>query len=125
VQFDTGWLAESAHGGLVVAILGAVDAHDQPVLRRMLHHAGSALAIALDVEQWQSGGRREQVENAAQLGRQGWRAVDLRPGDRLDSVWQELGRSSARNARLADRERIQLASGAAVGSSGPQMGALS
>ena len=52
----------------------------------MLHHAGSALAVALDVEQWQSGGgRRETTDPATQLGRQGWRAVNLRPGDRLES----------------------------------------
>ena len=39
-----GGSAESAHGGLVVAVLGGLDSHDQPMLRRMLHHAGSALA---------------------------------------------------------------------------------
>jgi hypothetical protein len=108
VQLDTGWLAESAHGGLVVAVLGGIDGHDQPVLRRMLHHASSALALALDVDQWQSGGRHETTDTATQLGRQGWRAVNLRPGDRLESVWQELGRSSARNARLAERDRTQV-----------------
>jgi uncharacterized protein (DUF58 family) len=105
-QYDTGWLAESAHGGLVVAVLGAIDGHDQPLLRRMLHHAGSALAIALDVDQWQSGGPRSPVDNAASLGRQGWRAVNLRPGDRLEAVWQELGRSSSHGARLADRTHV-------------------
>ena len=33
----------------------ALDDHDQPMLRRMLHHAGSALAIALDVERGSPG----------------------------------------------------------------------
>jgi hypothetical protein len=103
-QFDMGWLGESANGGLVVAVLGGLDNHDQPMLRRMLHHAGSALAIALDVEQWQPGsGHRAGTDNAAVLGRQGWRAADLRPGDRLETVWQELGRSSSQGARLDDR----------------------
>jgi uncharacterized protein (DUF58 family) len=105
-QYDTAWLAESAHGGLVVAVLGAIDGHDQPLLRRMLHHASSALAIALDVDQWQSGAPRTTVDNAASLGRQGWRAVNLRPGDRLESAWQELGRSSSHGARLADRSHV-------------------
>jgi hypothetical protein len=35
------------------------------------------------------------------LVRQGWRAVTLRPRDRLDLVWQELGRTSAHAARSA------------------------
>ena len=30
---------------------------------------------------------------------------DLRPGDRFESVWQELGRSSSHGARLADRDQ--------------------
>jgi len=33
------------------------------------------------------------------LVRQGWRAVTLRPRDRLDLVWQDLGRTSAHAAR--------------------------
>jgi uncharacterized protein (DUF58 family) len=100
-QYDTGWLADSAHGGLVVAVLGALDGHDQPVLRRMLHHAGSAFALPLDVDQWQPGPPRPTVDTAGMLGRQGWRAANLRPGDRLETVWQELGRISAHGARLA------------------------
>ena len=106
-QFEMGWLGESAHGGLVVAVLGSIDGHDQPMLRRMLHHAGSALAIALDVEQWQPGAPREATDQALTLGRQGWRAANLRPGDRLETVWQELARSSSHGARLADRDARQ------------------
>jgi hypothetical protein len=33
------------------------------------------------------------------LVRQGWRAVTLRPRDRLDQVWQDLGRTSSQAAR--------------------------
>jgi len=102
-HFDTGWLAESSHGGLVVAVLGGLDPHDQPMLRRMLHHSGSALAIALDVDQWQAGGGAT-AGNSTLLGRSGWRSADLRPGDRLETVWQELGRSSSHGARLVDRD---------------------
>jgi len=102
-HFDTGWLADSSHGGLVVAVLGGLDPHDQPMLRRMLHHSGSALAIALDVDQWQAGGGAT-AGNSTLLGRSGWRSADLRPGDRLETIWQELGRSSSQGARLADRD---------------------
>jgi len=105
-QFDSSWLAESSHGGLVVAVLGSLDSHDQPMLRRMRHHSGSALAIALDVDQWQPGGRAGEG-NAGALGRAGWRAANLHPGDRLETVWQELGRSSSQGARLADRDHRQ------------------
>ncbi len=43
-RLDTGWLTEGSHGGLTVAVFGAVAPTDLPVLRRMQHQAGSALA---------------------------------------------------------------------------------
>jgi len=89
---DTSWLAESSHTGLTVAVLGAINDRDHPVLRRMQLHAGSALALALDVHSWSGpssgGSHREQ----AWLASQGWRAVTLSPRDRLPAAWQELGR---------------------------------
>jgi hypothetical protein len=71
---------------------------DVPVLRRMRLHATSAMAIALDVEAWaaSSGG---QAEATYVLAQQGWRAAPLRPRDRLDGVWQELGHSGAHAGR--------------------------
>jgi uncharacterized protein (DUF58 family) len=95
---DTGWLTEHGHGGLTVAVLGAIEPVDVPVLRRMQHHTGSALAIVLDVEAWVSptGGNGGGTPVLAQ---QGWRAVPLRPRDRLDGVWQELGRSHTQSSR--------------------------
>ena len=77
-HLDTSWLTESGHGGLTVAVFGSVEAIDVPVLRRMQLHAGSALAIALDVDAW--------VSPAASTGgstpvltQQGWRAVAAAP----------------------------------------------
>ena len=97
-SIDTGWLADSGHGGLVVAVLGAVDDADSGVLRRMQHHAGSALAIDLDVAAWTP---LHAPTGAAVpfLARLGWRAVAMGPGDRLDVVWQELGRMVGRGSR--------------------------
>ena len=73
------------------------------MLRRMHHHAGTALALALDVSAWAPAQRRraQRVPNSARplLVRQGWRAVTLGPRDRLDLVWQDLGRTSAHAAR--------------------------
>ena len=71
---------------------------DTPVLRRMHAHAGSALAVALDVDAWVSGGAGTGGA-AGLLTQQGWRAVPLRPRDRLESAWDELGRGSTQSAR--------------------------
>jgi uncharacterized protein (DUF58 family) len=102
-RIDTGWLAESTHGGLLLAVIGAITDADGPMLRRMHHHAGTALALALDVHAWApaSGAGLGSVPHSARplLVRQGWRAVTLRPRDRLDLVWQDLGRTSAHAAR--------------------------
>ncbi len=98
---DTSWLAESSHTGLTVAVLGALSDADRPVLRRMLHHSGSALAVGLDVEQWgtRAGASTGRPGTAAWLAQQGWRAVPLAPRDSLASVWQDLGRISGRAGR--------------------------
>jgi uncharacterized protein (DUF58 family) len=105
---DTDWLAEPTHGGLVVAVVGALEPTDVPVLRRMQHHAGSTIALALDVDAWVS--RVPTGEGAAALlTRQGWRAASVGPRDRLDAVWQELGRTSAhasRTGREPEREGV-------------------
>ncbi|WP_193614882.1 DUF58 domain-containing protein [Nocardioides lijunqiniae] len=97
-RLDTSWLGEQSHGGLTVAVLGSVEAFDIPVLRRMQHHTSSAVAIALDVDAWTSpaAGTGGAVPVLAQ---QGWRSVSLGPRDRLDAVWQDLGRSSSPGGR--------------------------
>ncbi|MDO9455856.1 DUF58 domain-containing protein [Nocardioides sp.] len=94
-RLDTSWMGEQAHGGLTVAVLGAVDQADAPALRRIVHHTSSALAIALDVDAW-SGPHAGTGGAAPFLARAGWRAVTLGPRDRLESVWDDLGRSSSR-----------------------------
>jgi uncharacterized protein (DUF58 family) len=96
-RLETDWLSEPTHGGLVVAIFGSLEAPDLPVLRRMQHHAGSAMALALDVEAWTGGPGTGGA--APMLTRQGWRAAPLGPRDRLDAVWQDLGRAGAQASR--------------------------
>lgn len=103
-HLDTGWLTESVHGGLTVAVFGAVVGRDLPVLRRMQHQAASALALTLDVGAW-VGAPLEEASGAA-ITQQGWRSVTVGPRDRLDAVWQELAHTSAhsaRSARLSDQ----------------------
>ncbi len=110
-RIDTGWLAESTHGGLLLAVIGAITEADGPMLRRMHHHAGTALALALDVSAWApaSGAGLSTVPHSARplLVRQGWRAVTLRPRDRVDLVWQDLGRTSAHAARSGAGDEIR------------------
>ena len=103
-RLETGWLTEGAHGGLTVAVFGSVTGADLPILRRMQHHAGSALAIAVDVDAWV--GAEPADGPTRMLAQQGWRAVALRPRDRLDAVWQELGHTSAQVSRGVRREVV-------------------
>lgn len=93
----TDWLADPTHGGLIVAVFGRLEGTDSPVLRRMRHHAGAAMALALDVDAWV--GRPDAGGTAGALARAGWRAAELGPRDRLDQVWQDLGRASAQVSR--------------------------
>jgi uncharacterized protein (DUF58 family) len=100
-RIDTGWMSEPTGGGLTVAVLGEVGDHDLPALRRMQHHTSSALAVALDVGAWASSHGGDGGA-AGLLGQHGWRSAALRPRDRLEAVWQELGRASTESSRSAE-----------------------
>lgn len=104
---DTAWLSEATQGGLLVAVFGSLEDADSSVLRRMQHHAASALAVALDVTAWTTplaGG----TGAVPVLSRQGWRAVPLRPGDRFEHVWQDLGRLVGRGGNQAAPQQVPL-----------------
>ncbi|MCW2812699.1 MAG: hypothetical protein JWN84_154 [Nocardioides sp.] len=94
-RLDTSWMGEQARGGLTVAVLGAVDRGDAPALSRIVHHTATALAIALDVDAWFGPGAGTGGATPY-LARSGWRAATLGPRDRLESVWEDLGRSGSR-----------------------------
>ncbi len=96
VRMDARWLGEQVQGGITIAVLGAVDAADVPVLRRIQHHTTSALAMVLDVEAWVArGGAPTSAPGVPLLAHHGWRAVSLGPRDRIDTAWQELGRTGS------------------------------
>ena len=92
---DTSWLTEAGHGGLTIGGLRERRGH-----RRPRRYAGCSCTRA---RRWPSpststrgsppGTRRG--GSATLLTQQGWRATPLGPRDRLDNVWQDLGRSSA------------------------------
>ncbi|GAB7003744.1 DUF58 domain-containing protein [Nocardioides sp. AN3] len=93
---DTSWLREQGDGALTVAVLGALTGPDLAVMRRIQHHAGVSLAVALDVDAW--GATRLPTGGATMwLLQQGWRAIGLTPDERIDRAWQELG--AVRGAR--------------------------
>lgn len=77
----TGWAGEGPDSGLVVAVLGRVDAVDVPALRRVQQRSGAALALAVSPTDAAAGS----------LVSAGWRAVDLRPQAPLAPAWQEVG----------------------------------
>lgn len=93
VAIDSSWLSETGNGGLTVAVLGAVDDADLALLRRVRHHAGTALAFALDVDAWQ--GHAASNPAATALAQHGWRSGVLRPQDGIDDVWRYLGARAA------------------------------
>lgn len=100
LHLDTTWLGEQGQGGLTVAVLGSVGDHDLPVLRRMLHHnSSSSFALVLDVAAWGGAGSATGTRAGGPLpllAQQGWRCAALGPRDRLDQVWQDLGRAPSR-----------------------------
>jgi uncharacterized protein (DUF58 family) len=91
---DARWLAEAGHSGLLIAVLGDIADHDEPVLTRMRHSAAGAMAFALDVPAWVRGtnaGGAATARHTAWLGANGWRAVSAGPQDPIPAMWQELG----------------------------------
>ena len=114
-HLDSSWMGEQGQGGLTIGVFGALSQGDVPLLRRFAHHTTSALAVALDVEAWavgstrpgsrgavpersagrgagRSAGSSPRTGPAPVLSSAGWRAVAMGPQDRVDTVWEELGR---------------------------------
>jgi len=84
--------ARYSDGGFVIAVLGALDDHDRPLLNRVGGHASDRLALTLDTSTWDGDQRRTDNEAAIRLRRSGWRAVTLRSDTRIADAWQALGR---------------------------------
>jgi uncharacterized protein (DUF58 family) len=92
--FDLGWLDETATGGLVIAVLGALEGPEITALRRLRHHAGAALGLALDVPTWGAAGQGaipRGAPAAALLAQAGWQTATLAAGERLEPAWKALG----------------------------------
>ncbi|TMR20677.1 DUF58 domain-containing protein [Nonomuraea turkmeniaca] len=94
-------LRQGGGDGLIVAVLGALDAEEARELARLRHSGITGVAVLLDVGTW-DGGDAETAENhrAAQtvLAGYGWRIVQLPAGTSIASVWQDA----------ANRDRFAL-----------------
>ena len=92
--------------GLLVALLGRLDAHDVLDMSRALPPGTRGIAVLLDTDAWrgpagrqrgrdgdpvdQSAGHSVQ-QHAAMLSTAGWTTVTAGPGDGITEVWQRLG----------------------------------
>ena len=92
-----------------VAVLGAVQQHDAPVLRRMQSQHGSALALALDVDAWVGTGAGSAPATGL-LAQQGWRVAGVGPRDRVEARWQELGAGARSAGRASTRRTTEVGS---------------
>ncbi|MCL2543539.1 MAG: DUF58 domain-containing protein [Nocardioidaceae bacterium] len=85
--------AGDAARGLVAGVLGSAGDDDRAALRRIRQDAGTALALALDVEQWRPRGEVTTGLGAAvgPLLASGWRATAVGRHHRPAQAWRELG----------------------------------
>jgi uncharacterized protein (DUF58 family) len=98
--------AVSRQPGLLVALLGRLDARDVLDMSRGLPPGTRGVAVLLDTEAWQGapgrpGGRdgappqrvpgQPVHQHAAMLSTAGWTTVTAGPGDGITDIWQRLG----------------------------------
>lgn len=93
--------------GLLVAVLGALDANLTDRLARLPRTSGGAIAVLLDTETWTTPDARTTNPTALHacqrvLTAAGWRVVTVRHGDSLPLLWPEAGiRAGAHPGRAA------------------------
>lgn len=92
---DSSWLTEGGHSGVTVGVVGGIESRDGASLRRMAQNASTALALVVDAAGWHRPEHDDPDRCASSLqvaSAQGWRCGVLGPADRLEAVWQDLGR---------------------------------
>ncbi len=84
--------------GVLIAVLGTLDAEDAERLARLRHGAATCIAVLVDTETWAAGGLRTHLEHvaaydaaAALLTGTGWRVLRVPYGTTLSSVWAQAG----------------------------------
>ncbi|HYI56293.1 MAG TPA: hypothetical protein VEX57_20165, partial [Microlunatus sp.] len=90
-RLSTGWVDESHHGGMLLAVLGHLGEGDRSFLAGLATAGASAHAVVLDVSTWTPSERREPPATAA-LRAGGWKATTLEREGSLPAAWMELAR---------------------------------
>jgi uncharacterized protein (DUF58 family) len=90
-QLSTGWIEDTDHGGMLLAVLGHLGDSDQELLSGMAAAGDSAYAVVLDVATWERGGRAD-VPATGALRSGGWKATTLDREGALAAAWMELSR---------------------------------
>ncbi|GII76828.1 membrane protein [Sphaerisporangium rufum] len=93
-------LRQGGGDGLIVAVLGELDAEEARALARLRHGGVTGVAVLLDVRTWQQvpehhTGTDETFQTARTvLAAAGWRVVRLPAGTSLAAVWPEAAKDS-------------------------------
>lgn len=81
--------------GLLVAVLGSLNAEETRLFARLRHGSTVAVAVLLDTGTWATSGRASAhgyQGSAALLRASGWRVVTASAGDTIAGVWPDAGR---------------------------------
>lgn len=94
--------------GLLVAVLGLLDAEETTALARLRHGGTSAVAVLLDATSWialpartRAAAAETYAGQAAVLGSAGWRVLSVRADDQLPAVWPRAAHHLSGGARAA------------------------
>ena len=84
--------------GIMIAVLGALDADDAEKIARLRVGAGTCIAVVMDVDSWapvsarqKSAAKAEAERTGALLSAAGWRVLPVSYGVTLASVWPLAG----------------------------------
>jgi hypothetical protein len=84
--------------GVLIAVLGALDAEDAEKIARLRVGAGTCIAVVLDVDSWapisarqKSAAQANADRTAALLTASGWRVLPVSYGVQLATVWPMAG----------------------------------
>lgn len=88
--------------GLLVAVLGALEAEDTDQLARLRHGSGTCIAVLVDTPTWTGSPPTAAHDAAARVLRQaGWRVLSISHGTTLASVWPEAASRSGRAVEVS------------------------
>src|SRR5690348_8204542 len=73
--------------GLLVAVLGAMEADEAERLARLRHGSGACVAVLLDTPTWVRQKRSTHQAVSGLLASAGWRVLSVQHGTTLASVW--------------------------------------